>query len=181
MEQELVSDLKFAPVFESQTFPWYAIRAKSRLEPITSDALAGKGYDTYLPVYRDRRTWSDRVVQFDVPLFPGYLFCRFDAVRRLPVLTTPGVLSIVGFGKSPQPIDDQEIEAVKTVLASGVFSEPCPFLREGDRVRIVRGALEGLEGILIKKKTQYRMVISVTMLMRSVSVEIDSDWIVDAR
>jgi transcription antitermination factor NusG len=181
MEQELLSDQEFAPVFESQTFPWYAIRAKSRLEPVTSDALTGKGYDTYLPVYKDRRKWSDRVVELDVPLFPGYLFCRFDAFHRLPVLTTPGVLSIVGFGKSPQPIDDQEIEAVKTVLASGVFAEPCPFLRAGDKVRIVRGALEGLEGILIKKKTQYRMVISVTMLMRSVSVEIDSDWIVDAR
>ena len=165
---------------ESQTFPWYAIRIKSRLEPVTSHALAGKGYDTYLPVYKDRRKWSDRVVQCDVPLFPGYLFCRFDAFRRLPILTTPGVLSIIGFGKSPQPIDDQEIDAVKTVLASSVFAEPCPFLREGDRVRIVRGALEGLEGILVKKKTQYRMVLSVTMLMRSVSVEIDSDWITDA-
>jgi transcription antitermination factor NusG len=90
-------------------------------------------------------------------------------------------MSIVSFGKEPEPIDECEIEAVRTVLRSGLFAEACPFLREGQKVRIVRGSLAGLEGILVKKKTQFRMVISVTMLQRSVSVEIDSDWIASAR
>jgi transcriptional antiterminator NusG len=90
-------------------------------------------------------------------------------------------MSIVSFGKEPEPIDESEIDAVRKVLRSGIFAEPCPFLREGQRVRVIRGALAGLEGILVKKKTDFRMVISVTMLQRSVSVEIDSDWITDAR
>ncbi len=162
-------------------YPWYAIRTRARMEPVTLTALTGKGYDAYLPVYKSRRKWSDRVVELNVPLFPGYLFCRFDVIRRLPVLTTPGVISIVSFGREPQPISEPEIEAVRTVLLSGALAEPCPFLHEGQKVRVVRGALEGLEGILVKKKTQFRMVISVTMLQRSVSVEIDSDWITDAR
>jgi transcription antitermination factor NusG len=170
-----------AVVHETQEHPWYAIRTKSRLETVTLSALTGKGFESYLPAYKVRRQWSDRVVELDAPLFPGYLFSRFDAKRRLPVLTTPGVMSIVSFGKEPEPIDESEIEAVRQVLRSGVFAEPCPFLREGQRVRVIRGALTGLEGILVKKKTDFRMVISVTMLQRSVSVEIDSDWITDAR
>jgi transcription antitermination factor NusG len=170
-----------AVVHEAQEYPWYAIRTKSRLETVTLSALTGKGYESYLPAYKVRRQWSDRVVELDAPLFPGYLFSRFDAKRRLPVLTTPGVMSIVSFGKEPEPIDESEIDAVRKVLRSGIFAEPCPFLREGQRVRVIRGALAGLEGILVKKKTDFRMVISVTMLQRSVSVEIDSDWITDAR
>jgi transcription antitermination factor NusG len=90
-------------------------------------------------------------------------------------------MSIISFGKEPEPVAEDEIEAVRTVLRSGVFAEPCPFLREGQRVRVVRGALTGLEGILVKKRSEFRMIISVTMLQRSVSVEIDSDWITDAR
>ena len=105
------------------------------------------------------------------------MFCRFEASRRLPILITPGVLSIVGFGNGPTPISDSEIEAIQRILSSGLAAEPAPFLREGQRIRVVKGALEGLEGILIKKKTDWRMVVSVTMLQRAVSVEIDHDWI----
>lgn len=169
-----------AVAHDTQEYPWYAIRTKSRFETLTLSALTGKGYESYLPAYKVRKQWSDRVVEMDAPLFPGYLFSRFDVARRLPVLTTPGVMSIVSFGREPEPIDDDEIEAVRTVLRSGVFAEPCPFLREGQRVRVVRGALTGLEGILVKKKTELRMVISVTMLQRSVSVEVDSNWITGA-
>jgi transcriptional antiterminator NusG len=170
-----------AVIHEPQEYPWYAVRTKSRLETVTLGALRGKGYESYLPSYKIRRQWSDRIVELDAPLFPGYLFCKFDVLRRLPILTTPGVMSIVSFGKEPEPIDESEIDAVRTVLMSGVFAEPCPFLREGQKIRVVRGALTGLEGLLVKKKTEFRMVISVTMLQRSVSVEIDSDWITEAR
>src|ERR1035438_9760292 len=162
---------------ETQEYPWYAIRTKARLEPVTLCALNGKGYESFLPTYRSRRKWSDRMVDVENPLFPGYLFSRFDVGRRLPILTTPGVLSIVSFGKEPGPVDNDEIEAVRTVLRSGLYAEPCPFLREGERVRIVSGPLTGLDGILEKKKTKHRIVISVTILQRSVSVELDSGWI----
>ena len=139
--------------------------------------LEGKGYQHYLPLYSTRRRWSDRVIEARWPLFPGYVFCRFDPKNRLPIITTPNIVSILGFGKEPAPIPDSEIEAVKAVLRSRFDAKPCPFLHVGQRVRVKRGSLEGLEGILTKKKTEWRMVLSITMLQRSISVEIDVEWI----
>ncbi|MBV9296370.1 MAG: UpxY family transcription antiterminator [Acidobacteriaceae bacterium] len=160
-----------------QRFPWYGIRTRPKQERIAANMLANKGYEHYLPVLRSKRRWSDRVVEKELPLFPGYVFCRFDVKKRLPIITTPAVVSVVGFGNQPAPIDDSEIEAIQVVLRSGLAAEQCPFLREGQRIRVNRGSLEGLEGILLKKKNEWRMVVSVTMLQRSVSVEIDREWI----
>jgi transcription antitermination factor NusG len=115
------------------------------------------------------------MVKSERPLFPGYVFCRFDAKKRLPILTTTGVISVLGFGREPAAIPDDEIEVVKAVLRSGVPAEPCAYLREGQRVRVTSGSLEGVEGLLVKKKNQCRMVISVTMLQRSISVEIEGE------
>jgi transcription antitermination factor NusG len=159
------------------SFPWFAIRTRAKHEKVAATILANKGFEQYLPVYRRRRRWSDRIVESDQPLFPGYLFCRFDPKKRLPILTTPNVVSIIGFASAPAPVPDSEIEAVQAILRSGLATEPCPFLREGQPIRVRRGALEGLEGILIKKKSEWRMVVSVTMLHRSLSVEIDREWI----
>jgi transcription antitermination factor NusG len=161
-------------------YPWYAIRTRSNQEKVTAIALAGKGYDPYLPTYRVRRRLSDRVVVTELPLFPGYVFCRFDFFKRLPILTTPGVVSLVGFGSEPAIISDGEIEAVQTVLESGLNAGPHAFLREGQRIRVKRGALAGLEGILLKQKSDWRLVISVAMLQRSIAVEIDCDWVTPA-
>jgi transcription antitermination factor NusG len=155
--------------------PWYGIRTRSNHENIAATVLRGKGYKPYLPVYRARRRRLERVIESEYPLFPGYVFCRFDAKKRLPILMTTGVVSIVGFGSEPAPIPEDEIEAVRVVLRSGLRAEPCAYLREGQRVRITHGSLEGLEGTLVKKKNEVRMVISVTMLQRSISVEIDHD------
>ena len=168
-----------APVAErwSSPYPWYAVRTRSNHEKLTTAVLAGKGYEHYCPTYRVRRRWSDRVVVTELPIFSGYVFCRFDVKQRLPILTTPGVVSVVGFGLEPAPIDDSEIAAIQTVLESGLTAEPCPFLKEGQRIRVKHGALEGLEGILLKKKSEWRMVISVTMLQRSLAVELDREWI----
>lgn len=176
-EHRSLTDYAESDAAHPARLPWYGVRTKPNHENVTATALRNKGYEPYAPVYRSRRRWSDRVVDASLPLFPGYVFCRFDATRRLPVLTTPGVLSIVAFGKGPTPIADSEIEAIQLILSSGLAAEPCPFLQEGQRIRIVRGSLEGLEGILLKKKTDWRMVVSVTMLQRSVSVEIDHDWL----
>jgi transcriptional antiterminator NusG len=163
---------------QCEQHPWYAIRTRSNHEKITAMGLRGKGYDPYLPTYRIRRRRFERVIETDYPLFPGYVFCGFDVKNRLPVLITTGVVSIVGFGSEPAAIPDHEIEAVRTALRSGLPSEPCPYLREGQRVRVTHGSLDGLEGILLKKKNQMRMVISVSMLQRSISVEIDQDHLV---
>jgi transcription antitermination factor NusG len=157
--------------------PWYGIRTRSNCEKTAASVLHAKGYQQFLPCYKVRRRWSDRVVETSFPLFPGYVFCRFDARRPLPIVMSPGVVSIVGFGKEPSPIADSEIEAIETVLRSGLAAGPCAFLRQGQRVRVKHGSLEGLEGILLKKKSEWRIVVSVTMLQRSLSVEIDRDWV----
>jgi transcription antitermination factor NusG len=138
--------------------------------------LCGKGYEAYLPLYRSGRRWSDRVKQLDLPLFPGYLFCRFDVLDRLPILTTPGVISVVGAGKTPIPVDDEEIEAVRAILRSGLAARPCPFLQVGSKVYIERGPLTGLEGIIANTDKVYRLIVSVNLLQRSVAVEIDREW-----
>ena len=164
----------------STEFPWYGIRTRSKCERTVSTGLKTKGLNAYLPLYRSRRRWSDRVVDRQLPLFPGYVFCRFDATRRFPIITIPGVVSIVGFGNDPAVIPDQEIEAIETVLSSGLATEPCPFLREGQRVRVTHGSLKNVEGILVKKKADWRLIISVTMLQRSVSVELDGDCVTHA-
>ena len=157
--------------------PWYAIRVKSKFEAIASAGLTGKGYEPFLPIYRARRRWSDRVKELNLPLFPGYVFCRFDAGTRLPILTTPGVMSVVSYGREPVVIDEAEIAAVRAIIASGLPAVPWPFLREGHRVLIEEGPLTGVEGIILSVKKELRLIVSVTMLQRSVGVEIDRAWV----
>jgi transcription antitermination factor NusG len=163
---------------QCERHPWYAIRTRSNHEKITAMGLRGKGYEPYVPTYQVHRRRFERVIKSDHPLFPGYVFCCFDVKNRLPILITTGVVSIVGFGGEPAVIPDHEIESVRAALRSGRPSEPCPYLREGQRVRVTHGSLDGVEGILLKKKNQLRMVISVAMLQRSISVEIDHDHLV---
>jgi transcription antitermination factor NusG len=156
-----------------QPFPWYGVRTRSNHEKVAASVLRGKGYEPYLPLYSLRRSRANVVTESELPLFPGYVFCRFDVTKRLPILMTTGVISILGFGRDPVPIPEEEIEAVRAVLRSGLPSEPCAYLREGQRVRVTNGPLAGVEGVLLKRKNQCRMVVSVTMLQRSLSVEID--------
>ena len=158
-------------------YPWYAIRVRSKFERAVSTALSGKGYSEYLPLYQSRRRWSDRGKDLDLPLFPGYLFCRFDVQARLPILTTPGVISIVGTGRIPVAISDLDIDAIQTVIRSGLHLQPWPQLVVGSRVLIEEGPLKGLEGVAVDVKKKYRLFVSVPLLQRSVSVEIDRDWV----
>jgi transcription antitermination factor NusG len=157
--------------------PWYALRIQSRLASVASTTLRGKGYEEFLPLYRSRRRWSDRIKDLELPLFPGYLFCRFDVGDRLmPILTTPGVVGIVGAGKTPVPVDLDEIEAIRAILRSGLAAQPWPSLRVGSKVYIERGPLAGLEGIITNTDKVYRLIVSVSLLQRSVAVEIDREW-----
>ncbi len=155
--------------------PWYAIRVRSNYERTTSLSLRQKGYTEYTPFYRARRRWSDRTKVVERALFPGYVFCRFDLQKRLPILKTPGVVSIVSFGKRFVPIDEDEIAAIQRSVQSGAGVCPWPHLRAGQRFRIVGGALCGVEGLLLNLKKGRRLVISVMFLQRSVAVEIDRE------
>ena len=169
------TSLQMGPESLLEKFPWYGIRTRSNHERVAAVALKGKGYEPYLPLYRLNRRRQDVQIESEHLLFPGYVFCRFDVRKLLPILMSTGVISVLGFGKEPAAIPDEEIEAVRAVLRSGLPAEPCAYLREGQRVRVTHGSLDGVEGILLKRKNQFRMVISVTMLQRSISVEIDGD------
>ncbi len=172
-------DKSTAPVLESVTQPrlWYALRVKSNFERATTTILSGKGYETYLPLYRQLRTWSDRRNITEVPLFPGYVFAQFDVGNRLPVLTTPGVVHVVPPNRPPIPVDEAELNSVRAAVESGLPVGPHPFLRAGQHVVITRGSMTGVEGILVQVKRAFRLVVSVTLLQRSVAVEIDRDWV----
>lgn len=156
---------------------WFALSIKRNREKHVSEILRGKGYEEFLPLYYSRRRWSDRYKDLQVPLFPGYVFCRFEAERRLPVLMTPGVVLVVGNGRAPIPVEDAEIEALKLVVNSHLQVQPWPYLKVGERVRIESGALAGLEGILQDIRKSCRIVVSVDLLMRSVAVEVERNWV----
>ena len=157
--------------------PWFALRVRPRWEKCAGEVLRSKGYDEFVPLYRSRRRWSDRDKEVLVPLFPGYIFCRLLPAAYGKVLSTPGVIEFVGIGKAPSPVDDGEIEAIKTIVNARLQIEQLPFLAAGQRVRIEGGPLYGLEGILLKVGRQHRLVASVTLLQRSVAVEVDLDWV----
>lgn len=155
---------------------WFALRVKPRCEKAVADALRGKGYEEFLPLHLERRRWSDRVVAVEFPLFPGYVFCRFDVQYRLPILTTPGVLLVVSTGKTPEPVPDEEIRSLQILAASGLHLQPWPYLQVGQRVQIVAGPLAGAEGILIAQPKAHRLAVSVTLLQRSVVVDVHESW-----
>ena len=152
---------------------WFALQIRSRWEQLTAESLWGKGYETLLPTYHSKRSWRGQERVVEAPLFPGYLFCRFDVLKRLPVLVTPGVVSVVSRGRVPIPVDPSEIAAIQTLVSKGVQAEPWPYLEVGQKVRIESTALQGLEGILVSFKGSRRVVISVALLQRSVALEID--------
>jgi transcriptional antiterminator NusG len=153
---------------------WFALQVRARRENMAAEHLRGKGFELFVPMHTRRQRWSDRVKEVEVPLFPGYLFCRLNPFDRLPVLKTPWVIQIVGYNRAPVPVDDLEIAAIQQIVASGLSSEPWPFLEIGARLRVESGPLRGLEGILAEFKGNHRLVVNVTLLRRSVAVEIDS-------
>ena len=156
---------------------WVALQVRQRFEKQVAEALFSKGIEVFLPLYSARRQWSDRIKEMQLPLFAGYVFCRMDLLYRMPVLTIPRVIQFVGIGRTPAPIEDSEISALQSVVKSGLPSMPWPFLRAGQRIRVERGALRDLEGILIQTKGSQRLVLSVSLLQRSVAVELDRDWV----
>ena len=157
--------------------PWYALRVRSNYEKTAVAHLRARGYSPLLPLCVFRRTWFDRPKEITAPLFPGYVFCRFAIQKRLPIVTTPGIVNIVGIGKEPLAIDESEMDAVLSICNSTLPAQPWPFLRCGQTVVIERGALQGVEGILVDDRKGFRLIVSITLLQRSVAVEIDRDWV----
>jgi transcription antitermination factor NusG len=135
------------------------------------------GYEEFLPLYECRKRWSDRIKEVQVPLFPGYLFCRFDLQERLPILKTPGVIQVVGYNRQPIAVDEDEVKSIQTVISSGIPNQPWPFLKVGEKVRIVSGPLRGLAGVLVELKGNRRLILSVSLLQRSVAVEMDAAFV----
>jgi transcription termination/antitermination protein NusG len=160
-----------------EPYPWFALRVRSKHERVASLHLQRRGFEEFSPSYRAESQWSDRKKTTDRFLFPGYVFCRFNPRDRLPVLTAPGVVGLVGFGDGPTPIPDIEIEQVRTMVHSGLLITPWPFLELGQTVRLESGPLRGLEGIVEEVKGQLRLVVSIRLLQRSVSTEIDRIWV----
>ena len=157
---------------------WFALKVRPRFEQTVVTHLRYRGYDPFLPTYVVKSQWADRRVKLvELPLFSGYLFCQFDLKSRLPILTVPGVNYIVGIGKAPEPISEPEIQSLRTVVGSGLYYEPHPYLAMGQLVRVEQGSLVGVVGRVVLQKNTSRLIISIDLLMRSVSTEIDRSWV----
>jgi transcription antitermination factor NusG len=158
-------------------YPWFALRVRSNRERLAALHLRNRGFEEFSPTFRTERQWSDRKKRLDQFLFPGYVFCRLNPEDRLPVLSVPGAVGLVGFGNGPSAIPESEIESVRKMVGSGLLVAPWPFLAAGQSVLIERGPLRGVEGILQEVKKAFRLVVSVDLLQRSVSAEVDRNWI----
>jgi len=154
---------------------WFALVTRPRHEKVATEALNAKGLETFLPFVRRHHQYGRRSREFDVPMFPGYLFCRFDVLHRLPVITTPGIVRVVGAGGSPIPVRDAEVTSLQIATRERIPALPHPFLQEGARVAITQGPLAGMEGIVVKEKDPMRIVVSISLLQRSVLLEIAAD------
>ncbi len=157
---------------------WYALYTRHQHEKVIVSILSNKGFETFLPLYTAVHRWKDRARHISLPLFPCYVFLHGGLERRLDIMTTPGLHGFVGSGGLPSVVPDGEIDAVRQVVERTTRVEPHPFLKCGDWVRVKCGPLEGLEGILVRKKNQLRLVLSVELLQNSAAVEVDA-WAVE--
>jgi transcription antitermination factor NusG len=158
---------------ESESRPWYAVYTKHQHEKTACELLTGKGFEVFLPLYGAKRQWKDRTRVVSLPVFPGYLFLRTNLVRKLEILQTPGVFWLVESGSRTCEIPNSEIEAVRRITQSSATVEPHPYLKCGDQVCIRQGALAGIEGVLVRVKNRYRVVVSVNLLQKAIAVEVD--------
>jgi transcription termination/antitermination protein NusG len=157
------------------TKAWFAVQVRPRMEKTTAFLLESKGYEHLLPTYKSGAENGRDAAE--KPLFPGYVFCRFDSELRSPIITTPGVIRIVGCGRQPVCIDESEMEAIGVVTASGAPAQPHSYLMHGQMVEVSGGPLRGLRGIVAGKGQASRLIVSVTLLQRSISVEVEPRWL----
>lgn len=156
---------------------WFALMIKSRHEKAVSALLCERGYLEFLPLYKSRHWHAGKLRSVELPLFSSYTFCHFDFNQRWRILMIPGVLSIVGMGKTPAPVEEREIQALQAIARTGVGAKPWPYTTVGDRVEVERGPLRGLQGLLLRDDSQDRVVVSVSLLQRSVAAEVEREWV----
>jgi transcription antitermination factor NusG len=157
--------------------PWFAVQVWAGREASSASQLRLRGYDVFLPCYRERRRWSDRIKTIERALFAGYVFCRLPPGQTSAVATLPGVIRVVGDGTAPLPIPADEVDAIQRIVAANLQVEPWECVRVGERVRIAYGPLRGAEGIVLMARNHQRFVISIPLLQRAVAVEMQADWL----
>jgi transcriptional antiterminator NusG len=163
------------PAMADEASRWYAVATRSRHEKVVAEQLWQKQIECFLPLREVLSRWKDRRKLVQFPLFPGYLFVHVPVTaRRLDILKVPSVVRLIGLHGAPEPIPDEQIRAVKTLVFSQLPYDPYPYLNAGDRVEIIRGPLRGLVGRLIEKKSRYRFVLAVDLIQQAVSCEIDA-------
>jgi transcription antitermination factor NusG len=158
--------------------PWFALQTKPRNERKIEHLLVQKRYQCFTPTYRQKRRWSDRTVEIDLPLFPTYVFCRFSSSALGKIISTSGVSKIVGFGGRPAEVAIEEIEALQLLSQSNFLREPWQYLPDGTLVRVETGPLAGVQGAICPYDNKRRLIMSVTLLQRSVAVQLDEDTVV---
>lgn len=152
---------------------WYALRTRSRHEKVVRDQLLHQGIEPLLPTVKRLNQWKDRKKEVEVPLFSGYCFVRFNSHQKLSVLKTVGVVDIVGGRQGPEPIPDEEISAIQTLMTSVLPYDPHPYLQEGMKVEVIRGPLQGVHGILLRKDKRHRLILGVRLIQQAAAVEIN--------
>ncbi|HEV2114376.1 MAG TPA: UpxY family transcription antiterminator [Terriglobales bacterium] len=153
---------------------WFATYTRSRHEKVVAETLNKRTVEHFLPLYETVRKWKNGRFKVQLPLFPGYLFVHISLHDRLKVLQVPGVVRLVGFNGVPAPLPTAEVEIIRSALRKGIEAEPHPYLKVGQRVRITSGPMEGLQGILLRRRGRPRVVVSVDLIMRSVALDIDA-------
>lgn len=152
---------------------WYALYTFPRHERRVAEQVEQRRFASFLPVYRSIRKWKDRRKELELALFPSYVFVRMDLGDRLQVLQLPGVVRLVNFNGQPAVIPEEEIEVLRIRLSGAQNIQPHPYLNRGRRVRVRSGPMQGLEGIVVRRKDRCRIVFSVELLQRSVAMELD--------
>ena len=170
-----------APWIEAQEFseasehPWFAIHVKSNHEKAVCSHLSMKGFEVFLPVCRTRNRWADRYKIVETPLFRGYVFARLDPARPNAIFSTPGVLKIVGTGRYPLPVEEGEITAIRRAVDANLQLRECDFFTRGQHATVIGGTLNGLEGTVVKLRQKTRLILSISLLQRSIALEIDEN------
>lgn len=171
-----MSDTSDEEVIEATFMPysWFAIQTRSRHEKVVRSQLEMRDVETFLPTKRRLSQWTDRKKEVEVPLFAGYCFAKISLADRLPVLQSQGVVRLIGSGKQPEPIPDDEIESLRKLISSSSNYVDCPYFKEGMLVEVIRGPLQGVKGRLVRETRRCRLVLSISLIQRAVTIEIDA-------
>lgn len=157
---------------------WFAIYVRPRNEKSVAAALRAKGYEDFLPTYRDKEKKPSKECQeMEAPLFPSYVFCRFSLETYGPIVTTPGVIRIVGFGGRPFAVEQSEIRSIQAIINSRIEPRPCPYLAVGEHIQIKEGPLSGVAGLITRIGNKARLTVSIHLLQRSVAVQLESSMV----